>query len=56
VNQTNLKRVILPTVSSASSGVLRSDVRSDVTTKVVEETRGRVPSLDPHDQTAPDCV
>jgi len=40
VNQTNLKRVILPTVSSASSGDLRpdvsltsADVRPDVTTK-----------------------
>ncbi len=44
VNQTNLKRVILPAASSASSDDLRSDVswrqpdvRPDVTTKTVEK-------------------
>ncbi len=43
MNQANLKRVILPAASSASSGDLRpdvSDVRSDVTTKI-ERARER---------------
>ena len=47
MHQTNLKGVILPTVSSSSSGDLRpdvsltsTDVRSEVTTKGGEEAEG----------------
>ncbi len=39
VNPTNLKRVILPSASSASSGDLTPDVRPDVTTKLASGTK-----------------